>query len=301
MMDSAAIQELLDKFEITASDLSLVRAASALLEEQLDSHIDDFYKWMSAHKEYKVFFASDLHRLERVKTLQRTHWMTMFEARIDERWIASRKHIGAVHANIDLPHDIYFAGMAVSGKSLVDRLTNQGQGLEKPAQTASALTKLVFLDAYVVIEEIARLQREKIESSAKALQEMSTPVMPIWDEILLLPLVGVLDSERSDDVMRKSLDRISETRSKVFILDISGVPVVDTAVANQLLKITRATLLLGCETIISGLSPAIARTMVELGVDVGEVRTTSTLRDSFMMAWRKVGVDPKLMGERSRA
>lgn len=128
--------------------------------------------------------------------------------------------------------------------------------------------------------------REELD---RTLQEMSTPVMPIWDSILLLPLVGVVDSARTDDVMRKSLERISETRSKVFILDISGVPAVDTAVANQLLKITKATLLMGCETIISGLSPAIARTMVDLGVDVGEVRTTATLRDAFAISLRKVG------------
>ena len=140
----------------------------------------------------------------------------------------------------------------------------------------------------IALEKAREAERIR-EELDRTLQEMSTPVMPIWDAILLLPLVGVVDSARTDDVMRKSLERISETRSKVFILDISGVPAVDTAVANQLLKITKATLLMGCETIISGLSPAIARTMVDLGVDVGEVRTTATLRDAFAISLRKVG------------
>lgn len=140
----------------------------------------------------------------------------------------------------------------------------------------------------IALEKAREAERIR-EELDRTLQEMSTPVMPIWDAILLLPLVGVVDSARTDDVMRKSLERISETRSKVFILDISGVPAVDTAVANQLLKITRATQLMGCETIISGLSPAIARTMVDLGVDVGEVRTTATLRDAFAISLRKVG------------
>lgn len=140
----------------------------------------------------------------------------------------------------------------------------------------------------IALERAREAERIR-EELDRTLQEMSTPVMPIWDSILLLPLVGVVDSARTDDVMRKSLERISETRSKVFILDISGVPAVDTAVANQLLKITKATLLMGCETIISGLSPAIARTMVDLGVDVGEVRTTATLRDAFAISLRKVG------------
>ncbi|MEI6762242.1 MAG: PAS domain S-box protein [Betaproteobacteria bacterium] len=137
--------------------------------------------------------------------------------------------------------------------------------------------------------EQAREAEQMREELDRTLQEMSTPVTPIWDEILLLPLVGVVDSTRTDDVMRKTLTRINETQSKVFILDISGVPAVDTAVANQLIKITKATRLMGCETIISGLSPSIAHTMVDLGVDVGDVRTTATLRDAFRISLRQVG------------
>ncbi len=130
----------------------------------------------------------------------------------------------------------------------------------------------------------AELIREELNL---ALEEMSTPVMPIWDGILLLPLIGVVDSARTDQVVNKTLERINETRSKVFLLDISGVPAMDTAVANQLLKISKATRLMGCETVISGLSPAIARTMVELGVEVGEVRTTATLQQAFAIALGK--------------
>jgi methyl-accepting chemotaxis protein len=142
--------------------------------------------------------------------------------------------------------------------------------------------------------EQAREAEQMREELDRSLQEMSTPVTPIWDEILLLPLVGVVDSTRTDDVMRKTLTRINETQSKVFILDISGVPTVDTAVANQLIKITKATRLMGCETVISGLSPSIAHTMVDLGVDVGDVRTTANLRDAFKIALRQVGALARL-------
>jgi methyl-accepting chemotaxis protein len=123
----------------------------------------------------------------------------------------------------------------------------------------------------------------------RTIQEMSTPVTPIWEGILLLPLVGVIDSMRTSDIMKKSLQMISEMRAKVFVLDISGVATVDTAVANQLIKITKATRLMGCEAIVSGISPAIARTIVELGVNVEEIRTTATLRDAFETALTMVG------------
>ncbi|MEG3639203.1 PAS domain S-box protein [Magnetococcus sp. PR-3] len=140
----------------------------------------------------------------------------------------------------------------------------------------------------VAILEAQEAERVRNELD-KAVQEMSTPVTPIWDGILLLPLVGVLDSMRTSEIMNKSLTMISETRAKVFVLDISGVATVDTAVANQLIKITKATRLMGCEAIISGLSPAIARTIVELGVNVEEIRTTATLRDAFETALGMIG------------
>lgn len=287
-MSQDTIDAVLAKFEIGDSDLNAVRAAAPLLSREIDDHIRVFYEWMARHPEYQKFFASNPNRLERVKKLQVLHWASLFEARLDQQWFASRRHLGAVHAQIDLPNDIYFAGMSMSGKSLVDRVLAPKSPFANPRETASALMKLVFLDAFVVIDEIARLQKEKITASTQSLMEMSTPVTPIWEGILLLPLVGILDSARAQDVMSKTLNKISETRAKVFVLDISGVGAMDTAVANQLLKITRATQLMGCETILSGLSPAIARTLVDLGVNIGEVRTTATLRDSFELALKSV-------------
>jgi len=142
------------------------------------------------------------------------------------------------------------------------------------------------LDAALRAARDAERVRNELD---RAVQQMSTPVTPIWEGILLLPLVGVLDSMRTSDIMKKSLSMISEMRAKVFVLDISGVATVDTAVANQLIKITKATRLMGCQAIVSGLSPAIAHTIVELGVDVESIRTTATLRDAFETALTVIG------------
>jgi len=300
-MPQASIQDILAKFQIGNEDLERIRAVAPILRQELNEHVEAFYHWLQQHHEYQVYFASNPNRLERVKHLQLEHWGTFLDAQIDERWFASRKHVGAVHAYIDLPNDIYFAGMSVSGKSLVDRVRKSKASIKDADETADSITKLIFLDSYVVIEEITRIQREKLSSSAKALMEMSTPVTPIWEGILLLPLLGVLDSARTQDVMDKTLNKIAETRAKVFVMDISGVGAMDTAVANQLIKITKATQLMGCETIVSGLSPSIARTLVELGVNVGEVRTTATLRDSFELALRAIDVDPLKLSGKNRS
>lgn len=297
-MPQAAINKILAKFQITDADIDRIRAVAPLLKQELTDHVDSFYTWMEQHEEFMVYFGSNPNRLERVKVLQMNHWSSLLDARIDADYFASRKHVGAVHAHIDLPNDIYFAGMSMSGKSLVDRVRRARDTIPDADETADSIIKLVFLDAYVVIDEITRIQREKISSSAKALMEISTPVTPIWEGILLLPLLGVLDSVRAQDIMDKTLNKIAETRAKVFVMDISGVGAMDTAVANQLIKITKATQLMGCETIVSGLSPSIARTLVELGVNIGEVRTTATLRDSFELALHAVDVNPEHLSRR---
>ena len=126
----------------------------------------------------------------------------------------------------------------------------------------------------MISDQIAQFAKRRIAESGKAMLEMSTPVTSIWEGILLLPLVGIVDSQRTQDIMEKVLSRIAESQARVFVMDISGVVTVDTGVANNFIRITQATRLMGCKSIISGISPNVARTLVELGANVGEVRTT---------------------------
>jgi methyl-accepting chemotaxis protein len=118
---------------------------------------------------------------------------------------------------------------------------------------------------------------EEIQRRSLALLEMATPVTKIWDGVLFAPIVGIIDSKRAVDIMEKTLSSIAQNRASTLVVDISGVAIVDTAVANHLIKITKAAVLMGCQSMISGISPAIAQTITELGIDLGSVRTTSTI------------------------
>lgn len=127
----------------------------------------------------------------------------------------------------------------------------------------------------------------EVQKRSLALLEMSTPVTKIWDGVLFAPIVGIVDSKRSVDIMNKALSSIADTRASTLLLDIGGVAVVDTAVANHLIKIARAAVLMGCRTIISGISPAIAQTVAELGIDLGAIQTTSTIEAALRESIRK--------------
>jgi len=205
-------------------------------------------------------------------------------------YIESRRHIGRVHAHVELPMNIYLAAMNTNLENCVNVLLASGKPSQQSQRTILAVSKLMHLDTTITVNTYAQLTNDKMLEQSKSLVEMSTPVTSIWDGVLMLPLVGIIDSRRAMDITARVLEEIAKTQATCFILDISGVAVIDTAVANYLIKITKATRLMGCETIISGLSPAIAQTIVNLGIDVGSVQTTGNLRDALRQAFVNVGL-----------
>ena len=130
--------------------------------------------------------------------------------------------------------------------------------------------------------------------------ELSTPVVKLWDGILALPLVGTLDSARTQVVMETLLQKIVDTGSGIAILDITGVPTVDTVVAQHLLKTIAAARLMGADCIISGIRPQIAQTIVHLGVDLTNVTTKATMRDVLATALARTGAVIRPLGRGTR-
>jgi rsbT co-antagonist protein RsbR len=138
--------------------------------------------------------------------------------------------------------------------------------------------------------EMYQKRREDVISRQQQdMLELSTPVVTLWDGILALPMIGTLDSSRTQVVMETLLQRIVETGADFAILDITGVPTVDTLTAQHLLKTVTAARLMGAECIISGIRPQIAQTVVHLGVNLGDIVTKATLADAFRVALQRSG------------
>jgi rsbT co-antagonist protein RsbR len=283
MSQSLTSESLLDRFDISSDDLALLKECGRVLGNKIDTVVERFYEWLGAQPEFNVFFKSQ-DTVERVKKLQKVYWVDFFNGVVDQRYIDYRVHIGELHAQRDMPNLIYFAAMLRFQLLFMEELMASELSAERRRPAVRAFNKLLALDTYVTSDQIAQFAKRRVMESGKAMLAMSTPVSSIWDGILLLPLVGIVDSQRTQDIMEKTLSRIAESRARVFVMDISGVVTVDTAVANNFIRITQATRLMGCDCIISGISPSVARTLVELGANVGEVRTTATLRDALQLA-----------------
>jgi rsbT co-antagonist protein RsbR len=167
----------------------------------------------------------------------------------------------------------------------------QEYGQDSEALLEDTWRATVMLDklGLLATEAYQKAREEVIIRQQEELMELSTPVVKLWEGVLALPIIGTLDSARTQVVMESLLQKIVETGSEVAIIDITGVPTVDTLTAQHLLKTITAARLMGAECIISGIRPQIAQTIVYLGVDLADVVTKASLADAFLMALKRLG------------
>ena len=168
---------------------------------------------------------------------------------------------------------------------------NKGLANDPAALASASWTIGTLLDkmGLYTIEVFQRARDQIIVRQQQELLELSTPVVKLWDGILALPLIGTLDSARTQVVMENILQKIVDTGAAIAIIDITGVPTVDTLVAQHLMKTIAAARLMGADCIISGIRPQIAQTIVHLGVNLEDVVTKATLADAFLVALERTG------------
>jgi rsbT co-antagonist protein RsbR len=158
-------------------------------------------------------------------------------------------------------------------------------------ETIVAVSRWVDALGLYTFELFARAREQVITEQAEQLLELTTPVVKLWDGVVAVPLIGTLDSARTQVVMEKLLQTLVDTGSEHAIIDITGVPAVDTEVAQHLLKTVVAARLMGAECTISGIRPQIAQTIVALGIEFGDIPTKATLADALLHALRHSGVE----------
>lgn len=172
---------------------------------------------------------------------------------------------------------------------LFERIRQSTTAADEVADELWSATTMLDGLALATTESYQRAREDVIKRQQQELLELSTPVVKLWDGVLALPLIGTLDSARTQVVMESLLERIVATSSSIAIIDITGVPTVDTLVAQHLLKTVAAARLMGADCIISGIRPQIAQTIVHLGVDLGDVATKATMADAVALALERQG------------
>jgi rsbT co-antagonist protein RsbR len=200
------------------------------------------------------------------------------------------------------PRETAFGVLALKDSALnVLETAGDGTGLAHFYRELLTLGGLVDELEMFTFETFAETRERVIADQAEQLLELATPVVKLWDGIVALPLVGTLDSARTQIVMEKLLQTLVDTGSAHAIIDITGVPAVDTQVAQHLLKTVVAARLMGAECIVSGIRPQIAQTMVALGIEFGDIATKATLADALALALAQTGADVVRRAPRRRS
>lgn len=173
-------------------------------------------------------------------------------------------------------------------KSILSVLHEEG---EVPLDDVAELSDLLDDLAIVTVEAFISGREQVIARQSDEINEISTPVIKVWEGVLALPIIGTIDSARTQIVMENLLLKITETGCSIAILDISGVPTVDSLVAQHLIKTVNATRLMGAECIISGIRPEIAQTIIHLGIDLSGIQTKSSMAGALQLAFSKLKLE----------
>lgn len=286
--DERELQSRRAFFGITDEDLARLARLDAFAHKHMDEVVEQFYGLLLSHPETKRFFPDDA-TVRRVKRLQREYFLGLFAGRCDLDYVENRLRVGAVHEQIGMSPRWYIGAYRNYLAELVHRLTRDLPVDEAAASYESAL-KLVMFDMSLAIDAYIAANLETLGRHQAAIRELSTPVIKVQDRVLLLPLIGAIDSQRAQQVMETVLLRVIEEKAKVMIIDIAGVPVVDTKVADHLMKTTAAMRLVGAQTILTGISAQVARTIIQLGVDISSMHTLARLQDGIELALSMLGL-----------
>jgi rsbT co-antagonist protein RsbR len=273
--------------ELTEADLARLQSLRAFAEKHTADIVNAFYDLLLSHPETRKFFPDEA-TIRRVKRTQSEYFLGLFEGRCDLAYVEDRLRVGTVHERIGLAPKWYLAAY----RKYLDVLREKLSAALPPTEAAAAyasIQKIVFFDVTIAIDTYIAANIETLQRHQAALRELSTPVIRVHDRILLLPLIGAIDSVRAQQIMDTVLLRIVEEKARCIIVDIAGVPVVDTKVADNLVKTTASVRLLGAQTILTGISAQVARTIVQLGVDISAMHTRSRLQDGIELALDLVG------------
>lgn len=277
--------------KFTDQDVENLKKLQPIAEAYVDEVMEKLYEHFLSFEETSRFFA-DTNVLNRVKTLQGDYFRALTQGEYGAAYLANRLHIGRVHQLIGLEPRWYMGAYAIYSQLVYSRILEAMRDDQELAHRAFvSLQKLFTLDQELALTTYAAAREEVINRQSEELLEVSTPVIEVWQSILILPLMGTLDTRRAQMFMERLLNGIVERQAEVALVDITAVPTVDTRTGQHLIEAISATRLLGAQVVLTGVSPPIAQTLVHLGLNLEGIVTRSSLSSGLRYALDNLGLE----------
>ena len=275
----------------TDTDVEFLKKLHPFAIEYADSFVDQLYEHLLKFPDTKRFLG-DEKMLHRLKLAQKAYFMDLTSGEYEEEYYQSRIKVGIAHRRIGLPPRIYMSTYCYYMQLIIPRIYgNPAFDVETANGIFLALHKIINLDQELAISAYIHATDEVISRQTEEILEMSTPVIQIWDGVVAAPIIGMLDSGRTQQFMERLLETIVATNSPVALIDITGVPQIDTATAQHLIDTINAVKLLGSQVIITGVRPIIAQTLVHLGIDLSGITTRPTMASGLKVALDKLNIN----------
>jgi len=288
-----------DFLEFGDADVKALTGVNDLARRYAGSVIEDFYKHLLSFEDTNAFF-KDPQVLQHVQNMQKEYFLRLTQGNYDLAYTQNRLKIGAIHERIGLPIKSYLGMYNFYLRAVATRLVEAYE--KNPDQAWSvflSLMKLTFLDIGLAIDTYIYSRERTIREQQEAIQELPTPVLPFREGLLIVPIIGLIDSQRARQLTQQLLTSIRANRAKVVVIDITGVQSVDSRVANHMVQTVEAARLMGATVIIAGVSPEIAQTMVTIGIDLGRIATVGDLQSGIERAEQVLGY--KVLREQTSA
>ena len=283
------IRRRLDLIGFFPEDRERIQALKDLIDGHADDLVASFFRYLSVQKEASPLF-DDLETLETATDLKKKHLRSMVRGDFGLDYAEERLDLGTLYAKVGLDPRVFLGGYSRLMDNIGTRVhehfkKNPGEGVGH----LMSLMKVAFFDVSLIMDVII-IERERIiRQQQEAIRELSTPALPLREGLLFLPIIGAIDSRRAWQLTEHLLHAIRTHRTQVVVVDVTGVPSMDSHVAQHLVQTVLATRLLGARMLVSGLSSQASATFVSLGIAVDALTTFGDLRGAIEEAETELG------------
>lgn len=291
--------------DLRPEDAQRLRSLADVVVGNADEHTAAFFDYLSRFDEAAALFRNP-NTLQEAKHLKRDHLLAMVGGEYGQAYVEQRVKLGWLYSGAGIDARLFLGAFQRLLQSIDEKIAAK---FSKDAHAATlhvaSLNKIGFLDIGIIVDVLIGERERIIRAQEKALLELSTPALQLRDRLLMLPIIGVLDSVRAKQLTDGLLHSIRANRAKVVVMDITGVAAVDSRVANHLIQTVTAARLMGAMVIVTGLSAEVAQSLVALGVDLTKVNTVGDLQGGIEEAERLLGYkvvpSAEIASPRSRA
>jgi rsbT co-antagonist protein RsbR len=268
-----------------ADDLERLASMRELITQHVDELTDAFFRHLAGVSEAKVLLGYR-ELTNEARALKRAHLIEMTQGTYELSYVEQRIKLGLLYGRVGLGPRVFVGAFAQVIARAGELIMKDSRDPAEGFQRFLSFQKLAFFDIGIHTDAATHERDRTIGRQSEAIRELSTPVLQIRERLLLLPLIGLIDTHRAQLVTEKLLHAIRETRARVVVIDVTGVATIDTKVANHLMQTVTAARLMGARAIVSGVSADVAQSMVALGVETAPFHTVGDLQGGLEDAER---------------